>query len=97
MKLLFVTLAVIASLVIGHFADYRPDAAFLPSLIFGAPIRYAIPLGENLSLGLRGDPGIAFRFPKGPRSSPRCGTPLETVGTSAPCFAPAEVSTTSVC
>lgn len=52
----------IGGLAAFDYASFAPDAAFSSRLILAVPIRYAMMLGENIQLGLRGDPGAIIVF-----------------------------------
>jgi hypothetical protein len=51
------------------YAYWQPSAAFSPSMLLQAPVRFSLYRSPTVSIGLRGDPGLGFLFAGGKRES----------------------------
>lgn len=63
------------------YAYWAPRAAFAPALLFQASGRYTLLNNDNLSIGVRADPGLGFFFAGGKRSGFALGILLNVGGT----------------
>jgi hypothetical protein len=52
----------VGGMVSFDYAYWVPNAAFTPALLLQVPVRYSLYRSATTSIGVRGDPGIAFSF-----------------------------------
>lgn len=71
----------VGGMVSFDYAYWLPAAAFEPSLLLQAPVRYSLYRSTTLSVGLRADPGFGFFFPGNGRGSFAFGFLLNGSGT----------------